>query len=333
MSHPITPERIMQASRGYWVTGILSAATTHRIFTHIAGGLRTADMIAEKAGISRRGAQALLDGLLAAGFVTLADGAYDNAPDAAQFLVEGKPTFIGAMNKLAPTGMKSFSDLAEVVKRGGPPPEESLFNVKENPYWEKLTPAIAPLSFPGAQYVATKLGVATRGPLSILDIGGGAGVFSAVFLGANKEARATQLDWANVNRIARGFVGNFGVGDRFTTLDGDFHSTDLGSGYDFVVYSNMAHGESPRSNTEVFKRIKKALKPGGTLLIQDFVINDDRTADDPYALLFHASMLIGTAEGAVWRKADFKGWLTEAGFEDVVVEKVPVGPATMIYAK
>src|SRR5258706_5051 len=142
---------------------------------------------------------------------------------------------------------------------------------------EKIMHLVAGLSFPGAAAAAARLGLAGAGPVSWLDVGGGSGVYSAVWLGMNKQARAVQLDWANVNRIAKGFVAKFGGADRFQTLDGDFHTTDFGSAtYDIAIYSHIAHQESPASNREIFRKFRKAIKPGGTLLISDFILEDDR---------------------------------------------------------
>jgi hypothetical protein len=45
---------------------------------------------------------------------------------------------------------------------------------------------------------------------------------------ANPQCRFTQLDWANVNRIARRHQ-EAGIADRFETIDDDFHTADFGS--------------------------------------------------------------------------------------------------------
>src|SRR5438034_9286168 len=106
----------------------------------------------------------------------------------------------------------------------------------DSDFWHVLVPAIAPLSFPSAQMAAERLGIAKAGSIRWLDVGGGSGVWSAVWLGANKQATGVQLDWPVVNKIAKGFVGTFGVADRFETIDGDFHTTDFGSAqYDFAI--------------------------------------------------------------------------------------------------
>jgi len=180
--------------------------------------------------------------------------------------------------------------------------------------------------------IGERLGLAGAGPVSWLDVGGGSGIWSAAWLGINKQATAYQLDWPNVNAIAREFVGRFGVADRFKTIDGDFHTSDFGAArYDFAIYSHIAHQEAPADNIAIFRRLRKAVKPGGTLVINDFVLNDDRTGN-PFAMMFSAQMLVVTKDGAAYRESDYRSWLNEAGFKSVELVRTPT-PATAILAK
>ena len=68
-----SPEKIMQLISGSWSTAILGAAATHSVFNVLESGATTAQ-VAEKCRISSRGAQALLDGLLGLGLITLEIG-------------------------------------------------------------------------------------------------------------------------------------------------------------------------------------------------------------------------------------------------------------------
>src|SRR5262249_12706782 len=161
------------------------------------------------------------------------------AADASAFLVEGKPGFLGGLIR-AEGVFEQWERLHESAKSGRPERSDDV-DVKENPFWEDLVIGIAPLSFPVAQLAAQHLGLAQRGAISILDLGGGSGVFSAIWLQANRQATATQLDWSNVNALARKFVGSFGVGDRFHTIDGDMRTDDFGTAkHHLVVYSHIA---------------------------------------------------------------------------------------------
>jgi ubiquinone/menaquinone biosynthesis C-methylase UbiE len=205
-------------------------------------------------------------------------------------------------------------------------------DIQENPFWEELVLSIAPSSLPLAQAAAARLNIAAAGPIAILDVGGGSGVYSAVFLRKNPQAHATQIDWENVNRVARSFVARQEVADRFHTIDGDFRKLDFGSDhYDVVVFSHIAHMESPADNVALFRKLRRAVKAGGTLVVVDFVKCDDR-AGPPFALLFHLNMLVNTQAGATYTESEYRAWLAEAGFDEVTLETTE-GPASLVYAR
>lgn len=327
--HP-TLERILQTASGGWAAAILAAAAENSVFTHVDAGADTVEALAKKAGLSSRGAGALLDGLVGLGFLTLSGGCYRNAPDAAEFLVEGKPGYFGGFPKVMLAEFNEWQGLPEIARTGRPKMADTT-DVQENPFWEDLVPAIAVLAVPVALAAAERLKLADAGPISIFDVGGGSGIYSALWLGINPKARSTQFDWANVNRIAKNIVGRHGVADRFRTVDGDFHTADFGTAeHDIAVYSHIAHQESPSENVATFRKVRKALKPGGTFVISDFVVDNDRSGP-PFPLMFRSVMLLRTKEGSTWRRADYEAWLKDAGFKSVSIE--PTGtPATLVYA-
>src|SRR5258706_15724032 len=120
-----TLERIMPIATGGWASAILATSVTHSVFTHVDSGADTTEALARKAGISPRGAAALLDGLVGLGFLTVSDGHYKNAPDAAEFLVEGKPSYFGGFPKILFSEFAAWSELPEVVRTGRPTVKET----------------------------------------------------------------------------------------------------------------------------------------------------------------------------------------------------------------
>jgi predicted O-methyltransferase YrrM len=218
------------------------------------------------------------------------------------------------------------------VVRAGGPVTDATEEVADNPHWEKVVPAIAAQSVPVATIAADLLRLAEAGEISILDVGGGSGIYSAIWLGLNPTARSTQLDWAPVNAIARRLMAERGLSDRFSCIDGDFHTADLGTAaYDIVVYSHIAHQEGPEDNVATFAKIRGALKPGGTLVVCDYIVDDDRSGP-PFPLMFASEMLLKSKQGGTWRRADYHAWLTKAGFEDVSFERTP-SPATLVLGR
>jgi len=326
-----TSKRIMQLINGYWATGILGVAASHSLFTHLQAGAHTASQLAARAGISRRGAQTLLDGLVSLGLVELCDGSYRNTAEAATFLVEGQPACLSSFARLKLTHMGSLAALPDVVRAGGPVAEATV-EVADNPHWADVVPAIAAQSVPVATIAADTLQLAEAGEISILDIGGGSGIYSAIWLALSPAARSTQLDWAPINAIARRLVAERGAADRFTCIDGDFHTTSFGTAaHDIAVYSHIAHQEGPEDNMAIFAKVRGALKPGGTLVICDYIVDDDRSGP-PFSLMFASEMLLKSKQGGTWRRADNRAWPTNAGFEDISFQPTP-SPATLVFAR
>jgi SAM-dependent methyltransferase len=326
----VSPERILMHTLPAVVGGyVLATAADCSLFTHLENGAGTAAALADRAGVSERGVQALLDGLVGMGLVESQNGLYRNGPEASAFLVEGRPAYLGGFARMILSRPEVYPRMPEAVRSGLPQATDDL-DMADHPMWRELVLAIVPLALPLAHQVAEQT-VRDRGPISILDIGGGSGVYSAVLLAANPQATSTQLDWQTVNGIAREFVGGHGAGDRFSTVDGDFHTSDLGqSAHDVIVYSNIAHSESPEDNVAVFRRIRRALRPGGVLVISDFVLDADGRGH-PFSGLFSTVMLMNTQAGASWRQPDYERWLAEAGFTQVRFQPTP-SPSTLIFA-
>ena len=62
-------------------------------------------------------------------------------------------------------------------------------------------------------------------------------------------------------------------------------------------------------------KVFSALAPGGTVAIQEFVPNDDRTGP-PNALIFAVNMLVNTEAGDTFTFAEMSQWLRKAGFRN-----------------
>ncbi|MFL6121362.1 methyltransferase dimerization domain-containing protein [Actinophytocola sp.] len=325
-----TPDGVLRLINGYWATGIIGAAVTFSLFTHLENGVETVAKLAVAAEISERGAQALVDGLVGLGLVEVREGRYRNTPQASAYLVEGSPTYLGDLAKLKQRHMGGLTTLAEVVREGGPLTDPTT-EVADNPHWAQVVPAIAAQSVPAARVAVDVLGLAGAGELSILDVGGGSGIYSAIWLAANPAARSTQLDWQPINEIARGLLAERGLSGRFTCIDGDFHTVDFGTAvYDVALYSHIAHQEAPADNIAVFVRLWRSLKPGGALLICDYVVDDDR-GGPAFPLLFASEMLLKSRQGGTWRRSDYRDWLVRAGFSDISFHPAP--PATLVVAR
>jgi hypothetical protein len=118
--------------------------------------------------------------------------------------------------------------------------------------------------------------------------------------------------------------------DRVHTRDGDLRSDPYGTGYDIVFVSAICHMNGPDENRAMLRRVREALAPGGRVVIQDFILNEDKTAPTG-AALFALNMLVGTREGSAYGDVEYGAWLTETGFVDVRRVELP-GPTDLMVA-
>jgi len=163
----------------------------------------------------------------------------------------------------------------------------------------------------------------------MLDVGGGSGAYSIAFARANLALRADILDLSSVEPIARRHIQEAGVADRVHVRPGDLRSGPLGEGYDLVFVSAICHMLSPDENLDLLRRCHQALAPGGRVVIQDFILEPDKTAPR-FAALFALNMLVGTRAGASYSEPEYSAWLAEAGFQDIRHIRLPGITALMI---
>jgi cyclopropane fatty-acyl-phospholipid synthase-like methyltransferase len=162
----------------------------------------------------------------------------------------------------------------------------------------------------------------------MLDVGGGSGAYSIAFAQANPALEAEVFDLPTVVPIAERHVDEAGLRARIRTRTGDLRTEAFGGGYDLVLVSAICHMLGPEENRDLFARIRKALVPGGRVVVQDFIVDDSGTAPTQ-AALFAVNMLVGTEAGGTYSEAEYTAWLQGAGFPTVRLVTL-AGPSDLV---
>jgi ubiquinone/menaquinone biosynthesis C-methylase UbiE len=187
------------------------------------------------------------------------------------------------------------------------------------------------MSYGPAQVLARGLKLAESGKaVRVLDLGAGSGVWGIALAESSPHVKVTALDWPGVLDLTRKNAERHGVQDRFDFVAGDLASADFGSGYDIAVLGHILHSEGEQRSRALLRRIFAALAPGGTLAIQEFLVEPDRSGP-PVALIFAVSMLVNTDQGDTWSFNEISGWLRDAGFGNARLLDSP-GPSPLILA-
>ena len=127
------------------------------------------------------------------------------------------------------------------------------------------------------------------------------------------------------------YVSQAGVSAQVSLRSGDMLNDDLGSGYDIVMLNAICHMFSEEQNRGLFRRIYPALAPNGRLVVQDFILNPDKTGP-LHAALFSLNMLVATEAGASYSELEYTDWMKAAGFTDVCRINLP-GPSDLIVGR
>jgi SAM-dependent methyltransferase len=314
MNNQPTPERIMQFAWGYAPTLVIEAAVHHRVFDLLDESPKTIDQLARESGASKRGLTAIANTLVGLELLARSDGHYSLTPESAAFLVSSKPGYHGAFFRhMSAQILPKWLQLEEVVRTGKPAMavnEES----QGAKFFADFVESLFPLSYHAAGALGEHLGIPNAtGPMSVLDIAAGSGVWGIALAKQSPHVRIAAVDWPEVLEVTRRVAARHGVADRLRTIPGDILKADLGTGHSVAALGHILHSEGRERSRELLGRVCRALAPGGTIAISEFVANDDRRGP-PQALIFAVNMLVNTDDGDTFTFPEISAWLREAGF-------------------
>jgi predicted O-methyltransferase YrrM len=318
------PDELAQTLRAFQESRVLLTAVELDIFTAVGQGASAAD-VARKIETDPRATEMLLNALVAVGMLTKQDGTFRNTPVAARYFVKGSPDDARAATMHTVHLWDRWSTLTDCVRAG-----TAVRHQETRERGEDWTQAfIAAMHRHAAERApAVVQAVGTEGVQRMLDVGGGSGAYSIAFARASAKLRAELLDLEPVIPIAQSHIEKAGLADRIKTRVGDLRSGKLGEGYDLIFVSAICHMLSPEENLDLLKRCHAALAPRGRVVIQDFILEADKTAPKS-AALFALNMLVGTEAGSSYSEQEYATWLTEAGFDDVRRIRLP-GPSGLM---
>jgi 2-polyprenyl-3-methyl-5-hydroxy-6-metoxy-1,4-benzoquinol methylase len=326
-----TPELYFETVFAYQRTAALRAAVHVELFTAVDEGARTVGAIAARCATSVRSTRVLCDYLTIIGFLRKTRDTYELTPDTAVFLSKRSPAYLGTTVDFlaAPEMMRNFDTLTDTVRRGTIAPANNNTVADDNPMWVQFARAMMPMMMPAAQGIAEALDVASAGPLRVLDIAAGHGIFGIVLAQRNPRVEVVAVDWPAVLDVAREHATKMGVGDRYRLLPGDAFKADYGTGFDVALVTNFLHHFDRATCVSFMRKVAGSLQPHGRAAILDFVPNDDRISP-PMAAGFSLTMLAGTPSGTTYTLAELQSIAREAGFSSVAAYPAP--PETIVVA-
>lgn len=326
-----SPALVFETLFAYQRTAALRTAIELELFRALGEGLEDVASIARRCSISERGARILCDYLTVIGLLEKSDGRYRHTETSAMFLDPQSSACVASTARFlaTPTVQEPFERLADIVRTGRTvlPGQGSV--EPDNPAWVEFAHSMAPMMAPMAAPLGAIVLAEREGPVSVLDIAAGHGLFGIEVAKQNPQARIVAVDWAAVLDVAMANARRAGVHDRYELRPGCAFTVDFGGPHDIVLLTNFLHHFDPATNVGLLKKVHAALKPGGLVAALEFVPHEDRVSP-PMAAAFSLTMLATTAAGDAYTFRELETMYQETGFTDIVGHPVPTGPHTVV---
>lgn len=319
----LDPTPIFELFRGNYGTELLTAAVTHfAVFEHLAAEPMSFEELRRVLNLAERPATVLVTALRAFGLLIDDDlGRVGLTELAREHLTTGALFDVSAYFGLAKDS-PGVLEMVERLRTNRPANSEkdgsgAIFIYKEGVESAMETEASArslTLALAGrARNVAPRL--AEVYPLNdartLLDVGGGTGIYSIAWLLRHPELRAIVWDRPEVVKVAREMAEHHGVADRLETAIGDMFKDPVPEGADVILFSNVLHDWDVADCWSLLSRTSATLKPGSRLLIHDVFLNDELDGPLPQAL--YSAALFHLTEGRLYTAREYRTWLTDAG--------------------
>jgi SAM-dependent methyltransferase len=327
----VTPERLMQFGSAYAPPLIIGAAVANKIFDTLTSEAKNVEEVSRQTGASIRGLRAIMNALVGLELLKKSGDKYALTPESEAFLVSNKPgTLAGFFSMNRVRLMQHWLKLDEIVRTGRPAEARN----REGPgteFFSQLVENIIPMSYGSAQALGDHLKLAdATNQTRVLDLASGSGIWGIVLAQKSPRVQVTAVDWAGMIPTTKRITQKFGVEDRFKFVEGDLLGADFGEGYDIATLGHILHSEGEGRSRELLKKTANALKPGGTIAIGEWLVNDERT-EPLNGLMFAVNMLVNTERGDTFSFNEIKRWLEEAGFRNTRTLEAP-GPSPLVLA-
>lgn len=302
---------IRDVSGGYRRAITLLAGVRLGIFTALSGRASTAQDLSTMLKTETRATEILLNALASIGFLEKTDGKYSNSAKSENYLVRNKTYYLGDILSHEFSLIGRWLTLPEVVLRGNPVPPQ--YRDAGGDGLKDFILGMANIAQTSARQTLNVLDL--TGVSQMLDLGGGPGTYSIIFCRRYPELRAVVFDRPEVTEIAGEQIAAAGMMERITTLSGDFFINNIGSDYDLVFISNIIHSLGKEAINALLKKSFQSLKPGGRIVVKDFILDEDMTSPQD-AALFSINMLTATREGRCYAESEVRDLLGKAGCKD-----------------
>ena len=322
-SGELNPEQVNELARNFWYSAILRAGIKLDVFCLLDNSQATAGEVAQSIGGSPRYVEAFLDSCSVLGLLDTEEGKYCNSTLTSQFLVKGKPEYVGDHALHHTNTWASWGKLDEIIIEGKSLLPYETGYVDADTYWKDYMIGQHNRATSGQAHQLVK-NVDLNGKRKLVDFGGGAGSYSIALCEAFPQLTAVVVDRKEPLSIARPLVNEHGLEERVILLEGDFFETELGNDYDVALISGIVLIRPESDCRAVIDLAYNVLAPGGMVIVQDYMQIDPSPARKRLDTMEDLYVLVAFHPDARDREGEeVASWLRESGFRNTKLIPLP----------
>lgn len=291
---------------------VLFTAIELDIFTLLGDGFKTSKEIATEIGADERSTNRLMNALVTLELLEKKAMKFQNTDYSKRYLSRSSVDFLGDMTHVMHLWDK-WNKLTEAVITGQPVDYKDI-NEKEDHWVEALVSSTHWTASKEAKDVIEF--VEARGVKRFLDLGCGSGLYAMEFLKKHPSIEAVCFDVPKVIPHTKKHIKREGFEGKIEILEGDFMADNIGEGYDMIFVSNVVHEYSIWDNIKLLQKAYHALNPNGTIVLHDYIIDDNRTKPCT-SVMMSLNMLVNTKAGDTYTETDIWVMLKESWFSDI----------------
>ena len=161
---------------------------------------------------------------------------------------------------------------------------------------------------------------------------GGSGAYTLALLKQNPKLRATILDFPETVATSRRYAAEAGMSDRVQHVAGNAITTDWPGAQDAILMSYLWSAVGANDVKVLARRAFEATRPGGLVLVHDFMV-DDAYEGPRFAAWYLLSSLVDNPEAECLTPAFVEDALRDAGFEIERTETMLEGITSLTRAR
>jgi cyclopropane fatty-acyl-phospholipid synthase-like methyltransferase len=317
-------EQLHAIGISYWRSAILRAAIKLDLFHLLGNQALTSEQITRQlqANNSRR-VGSFLEACTVLGLLVKDNESYRNSELSLTWLLPAQTTYYGDLMMHLTNHWNTWGKLDELVISGKSElPFENGFT-SEADYWANYMLGQHNRALTGqSNNLVHHVNLAGRNTL--LDLGGGTGSYSVAICQAYPQMQVDIVEQTEPLQIAKQLIENAGLNSRITLIEGNMHTIQLRKHYDAVLMSGIFVLQSEQENRQILQRAFEFLRPGGVIIIQDYMrleYGEARHYLDTMMDLY--LQLCFTPQAGDWdSNKEIEIWIQDAGF--IKVQKIPV---------